>query len=176
MGDRNMRDIEPNGSKHLLNLTRCLIFREYHCIHPCICRSLYDYSVSLRTVQNGRLIREQWVGKERSCIIELISWHFAGGSEKNHEKSQRSQFPEYKCRTLLLHQPARFHLYSTAQFPRISTSYISQRSVSHPHVMILSLCFGDGTAPDSVVCWGTMPQAGGRGFDSRWGHWIFQLT
>jgi hypothetical protein len=32
------------------------------------------------------------------------------------------------------------------------------------------------TPRGSVVSWGTMLQTGVRGFDSRWGHWIFQLN
>jgi hypothetical protein len=31
-------------------------------------------------------------------------------------------------------------------------------------------------ARGSVVGWGTILRAGGRGLDSRWGHWIFQLA
>jgi hypothetical protein len=40
---------------------------------------------------------------------------------------------------------------------------------------ISEICISFG-ARGSVVGWGNMLQAEDRGFDSRWGHWIFQLT
>jgi hypothetical protein len=50
-------------------------------------------------------------GRSRD-LVELLSLHLPGGTEENHRNFSQDVWdwnrasPEYKCRTLLLHQPA----------------------------------------------------------------------
>jgi hypothetical protein len=59
-------------------------------------------------------IGEAFQGSDRG-LIEVLSWHLLGWTEKNHQRPQDSLWPnqdlyksnpEYNSRALLLHQPA----------------------------------------------------------------------
>jgi hypothetical protein len=104
--------------------------------------------------------------KKNSCPVVNVGYFRRGYSDR-HVKL-----------TIHLHLVPRLRMCRVVSVS--PTQFYTRRgkALGKPHFCLLKILssvtsFGAG---DSVVGWGTILQAGNRGFESRWGDWIFQFT